>query len=476
MIDLPWGKRMKILPNRLRWKLLVWLLVPLISLFAARSAYTYFVSAPELSTRVYDRALEGLARSLTNHVAYDRDGIPSLSLPDMASQILLSDDNDEIFFSVRDSAGRILAGNGQLLPPGNYSNIHRHAVFFDGSVNGKSVRGVTLSLVPSAAWPGRFVTISFAETLNKRKLLINEIFNSSLLPQAMLILLAPFVVWIGISKGLLPLSVLQRDLAQRSHLDLRPVDASLAPDEIRPVIDTVNDLMMRLKQVLDGQSRFAADAAHQLRTPLAGLKAQLELVARQISLEDVRAELRPLTTGCDRMCRLVNQLLVLARNDPDSGSAKEFESVDLNTLLAEVTKEWVSEAYRKKIDLGFAGESSSPTVMGDPQRIRELVSNLIDNAIRYTPEGGRVTVRVTANPPTLIVEDDGDGIPPEERQRVFERFYRVLGSRADGSGLGLAIVREIALAHQAIVQLDANANGKGTVAQVIFPDSSATAY
>lgn len=460
---------MKILPNRLRSNLLVWLLVPLIALFAARSAYTYFVSAPDLSTRVYDRALEDLAKSLTHQVAFDQDGTPSLNLPDMASQILISDDNDKIYFSVRDHAGRVLAGNGQLLPPDNDTPIHGRSMFFDGSVNGERVRAVTLTLVPSDYRPDRFVAVSFAETLNKRKLLAKEIFNSSLLPQAMLILLAPFVVWIGISKGLLLLNILQRDLAQRSHRDLSPVDSNLAPEEIRPVIDTINDLMARLKQVLDGQSRFAADAAHQLRTPLAGLKAQLELVSRQASLEDVRAELKPLTTGCDRMCRLVNQMLALARNDHESGPAKAFESVNLNALVAEVTKEWVSEAYRKKIDLGFAGEPSSSTVFGDPQRLRELVANLIDNAIRYTPQGGKVTARVAANPPTLIVEDNGDGIPPEERQRVFERFYRVLGSRADGSGLGLAIVQEIALAHKASVQLDANANGKGAAAKVVFP-------
>lgn len=460
---------MKARPNRLRTNLLVWLLVPLISLFAARSAYTYFVSAPDLSTRVYDRALEELARSLTPHVVFDSDGIPSLNLSEMATHILIADDNDKIFFSVRDSAGKVLAGSEQLIPSGSNPYIHGSSVFFDGNVNGEKVRAVTLTMIPSVDRPDRFVAISFAETLNKRRLLAKEIFNSSLLPQAMLILLAPLVVWIGISKGLLLLSVLQRDLAQRSHRDLSPVDTNLAPEEIRPVINTVNDLMARLKQVLDGQSRFVADAAHQLRTPLAGLHAQLELVSRQTSLEDARAELKPLMTGCDRMCRLVNQLLVLARSDHESGQAREFESVDLNVLVAEVSKEWVSEAYRKKIDIGFVGAPAPSIVMGDPQLIRELVANLIDNAIRYTPQGGQVTARVAANPPTLIVEDNGDGIPPEERQRVFERFYRVLGSRADGSGLGLAIVQEIALAHKASVQLGVSVNGKGTVVQVVFP-------
>lgn len=460
---------MKALPNKFRTNLLVWLLVPLIALFGARSAYTYFVTAPDLSIRVYDRDLVQLARSLTPHIMFDSEGVPSLSLSEMSSQILITDDNDKIYFTVRDNAGKVLAGNEQLIPPDNYPGIRGQPVFFDSNVNGERVRAVTFSLAPSVNRTDRFVTVSFAETLGKRKILAKEIFNSSLLPQAMLILLAPLVVWIGISKGMLTLSTLQRDLEKRSHLDLSPVDASIAPEEIRPMINTVNDLMARVKQVLEGQSRFVADAAHQLRTPLAGLHTQLELVSRQTSLESVRTELKPLTTGCDRMCRLVNQLLVLARSDHESSQAQEFARIDLNVLVADVSKDWVSEAYRKKIDLGFAGASSPSMVMGNLQLIKELVANLIDNAIRYTPQGGHVTTRVVVNPPTLIVEDSGDGIPLEERQKVFERFYRVLGSRADGSGLGLAIVREIAQAHQASVQLDAGTNGQGTLVQVIFP-------
>ncbi|BAN35865.1 histidine kinase [Sulfuricella denitrificans skB26] len=460
---------MKIYPNRLHYNLLVWLLVPLITLFAARSAYTYFVTAPDLSARVYDRALEDLAKSLTQYLVIDQDGVPSLHLPETASQLLMADDSDQIFFSVSDHAGRVLAGNGRLLPSSENLRVHRNSVFFDGTVNGEKVRAVTLTQIPALDRQDLFISISFAETLNKRKLLAQDIFNSSLQPQAMLILLASLTVWLGISKGLQSLRVLKRDLAQRSHLDLSPVDSNLAPEEIRPIIDTVNDLMERLKRVLEGQSRFAGDAAHQLRTPLAGLKAQLELVSRQTSTDDVRTELKPLMTGCDRMCRLVNQLLAMARNEHESSQAKEFGIVDLNALAAEMTKEWVSEAYRKKIDLGFVGSPLTSMVMGDSDRLREMVTNLIHNAICYTPPGGQVTVSVVADPPALIVEDNGDGIPPEERQKVFERFYRVLGSRAEGSGLGLSIVQEIALAHKASVQLDANVQGKGTVAKVIFP-------
>lgn len=461
-----------IAPKSLRRNLLIWLLLPLITLFAARSFYTHFVTSVNIATRVYDRALYDSAKSLAQQVSFESNGSPSLKLSNMASQILLSDDNDKIFFTVRDKSGQILAGNKKLPPPDNNHLNQKQPTFFNGSIEGEKIRAVTLKLVPSTKQQDHFVIIEVAETLNKRKLLEQEVFDSTIFPQAMLIVLATITVWIGVGKGLAPLRVLQRDLAQRSHRDLSPVNANLALQEVRPIIHTINDLMGQLSHALGVQSRFAADAAHQLRTPLAGLKAQLELVSRQASMEDMKTELKPLTIASDRMCRLVNQLLAVACNDHESGHIKHFKSIDLNTLVANTTREWVPEALHKKIDLGFTGDQSPTTIFGDAGSLRELVANLLDNAIRYTQECGYVTARVVTHPPTLIIEDNGEGIPPEERQRVFERFYRVLGNRADGSGLGLSIVQEIALAHNAKIQLGENTEGKGTVVTIVFPTPS----
>lgn len=453
----------------LRRKLLVWLLVPLISVFLMRAAYTYFFTAVGIATQVYDRTLIDMAKSLAQQVTYDRSGNAVLNLSRAAAQILVSDDYDKVFFSVRDDTGLILASNDATISSPSFLRASDHKAFFNSMIKGDKVRAATFVLHPSLKYKDRFVIVEVAETLNKRKLLAKEIVSNSLLPQALIILLAPLIVWIGIGKGLAPLRVLQRDVSRRSHLDLSPVDEGLAPKEVRPIIHAINDLMERLSHVLEAQNRFAADAAHQLRTPLAGLKAQVELVARQTTLDDMRAATQPLSVSIDRMSRLVNQLLALARSDHESGHASPFESIDLNTLVSETTREWVPEALKKDIDLGFVDSSLPATIHGNPQRLRELISNLLDNAIRYTPKDGRVTTRVISNPPSLTVEDNGDGIPPQERERVFERFYRVLGSRAEGSGLGLAIVHEIALAHGATVRLDSNVRGKGTVVTVEFP-------
>ena len=453
----------------LRRKLLVWLLVPLISVFLIRAAHTYFVTSVSIATQVYDRTLTDIAKSLAQQVTYNQIGKAALNLSSAATQILTSDDYDQVFFSVRDDTGLILASNAASIFPLPPRQISDHPLFFNSVIEGKAVRVITFSLHPSSNYKDRFVIVEVAETLNKRKLLAKEIVSNSLLPQALIILLAPLIVWIGIGKGLAPLRVLQRDVARRSHLDLSPVEEGLAPKEVRPIIHAINDLMERLSHVLEAQNRFAADAAHQLRTPLAGLKAQVELVARQSTLDEMRAATQPLSVSIDRMSRLVNQLLALARSDHESGHATPFEAIDLNTIVSETTREWVPEALQKDIDLGFVDSTLPATIHGNPQRLRELISNLLDNAIRYTPKGGRVTTRALSKPPSIIVEDNGDGIPPQERERVFERFYRVLGSRAEGSGLGLAIVREIALAHGATVRLDSNVRGKGTVVTVEFP-------
>jgi len=447
----------------------VWLLVPLISIFLIRAAYTYFVTSVSIATQVYDHALQDLAKSLAQQVTYDQRGAAILNLSSEAKKILVSDDRDQIFFSVRDNTGRILAGNAAPISTLRSHQIPDRPVFFDGIIKGNKVRLATFVLHSSPRYKDHFVIVEVAETLNKRQRLAQEIVSNSLFPQAMIILLAPLIVWIGIGKGLAPLRFLQRDVARRSHLNLSPVDEGLAPKEVRPIIHAINDLMERLSHVLEAQNRFAGDAAHQLRTPLAGLKAQVELVARQSTLDDMRAAIQPLSVSIDRMSRLVNQLLALARSDHESGHATPFEAIDLNTLVSETTREWVPEALQKDIDLGFVDSTLPATIHGNPQRLRELISNLLDNAIRYTPKGGRVTTRALSKPPSIIVEDNGDGIPPQERERVFERFYRVLGSRAEGSGLGLSIVREIALAHGATVRLDSNVRGKGTVVTVEFP-------
>jgi two-component system sensor histidine kinase TctE len=235
-------------------------------------------------------------------------------------------------------------------------------------------------------------------------------------------------------------------------------------------VSAINDLMARLDEVLGLTNRFVADAAHELRTPVAGMKAHVELALREDDPAELRRSLAQLYVGIERMSHIVSQLLALARNEPTAVRRLALAPVDLAKLAFDATMEWVPHAYRRRIDLGYDGARDGVTVAGDATRLAELLNNLVDNAIRYSRDGGRVTVRVAAAPsPRVSVSDDGPTIPVPERERVFERFHRLLGTRADGSGLGLAIVREIATLHGATIVLDDDIDGVGNTFTVTFP-------
>jgi len=289
-------------------------------------------------------------------------------------------------------------------------------------------------------------------------------------PQALLIFLAMFAVWYGVGRGLVPLIALQREIEQRSHRDLAPLTESTVPHEVQPLIRAMNDLLGRLSASIAAQKRFIADAAHQLRTPIAGLKTQTELGSRQPQSAEGKAMLKQLHTATEQMTRLINQLLSLARAEPNAGPASMTETIDLAELARQTTTEWVPRALARSIDLGFEDQPGAARVEGNAFMLHEMLNNLLDNAIRYTHSGGHITVRVSAaeSKVVLSVEDDGPGIPEADRERVFERFYRVLGSGAEGCGLGLAIVREIAERHQAEVVLSARGDGSGTVVRITF--------
>jgi two-component system sensor histidine kinase TctE len=244
-----------------------------------------------------------------------------------------------------------------------------------------------------------------------------------------------------------------------------------APGEVRSLVGSMNQLLSRLSDALAAQQRFIADAAHQLRTPLAGLRTQTELALRQEDAEEVHRTLRQIDTATARTTHMVNQLLSLARAEPGANRLYAPQPLDLGALARLTTTEWVPRAIERNIDLGFECKADAAMIEGDAILLKELLGNLLDNAIRYTPAGGQVTVEVTAKPNTCVlsVEDNGPGIPAEERERVFERFHRLLGNGADGCGLGLAIVREIALGHGATIELADGAGGKGTRIVLEFP-------
>ena len=454
----------------LRHQLLTSLLAPMVLVTLLSGVVTYYY-AYNFATLAYDYSLFDSALDISRQTRM-RDGALQVDLPSAALDMLESDTHDSVFYMVTDAKGEFIAGHRGLplpteeTPPGK-------PVYYDGSYRGYPVRLAALNTKVKNGEGDASMLVLVAETLNKRRTLANEVLVGMLLPEFLLIALIGALVWFGIERGLRPLATLQAEIGSRSHRDLSPLPEHNAPGEVRALIHAMNDLLARLAGALSGQQRFIADAAHQLRTPLAGIRTQAELALRQLNLEDMQHTLVQLNTATGQTTHLVNQLLSLARAEPGAARTQAMQTLDLDVLLRDTTTEWVPRAIARNIDLGFeasADGGGSARVEADALLLREMLGNLLDNAIRYTQPGGRVTVRVSvdAHDVLLSVEDNGPGIPLEERERVFERFHRVLGTGVEGCGLGLAIVREIAAGHNAEVRLTAGAHGAGTLVVLRF--------
>ena len=455
----------------LRRQLIAWLAGPLLILWSVSTVIDYDI-AKRFVNLAYDRALLDAALDVGRQVKVINDRL-YVDLPEAALQILQTRDSGQLFYLVTGPDQEFVSGEPDLpRPPEEAPEATADRVqYYDDEYNGLVIRAVALR-VPVQPGSGRgAVLIQVAERVTARDEFARQIILRMVLPQAILILLAGLAVWYGVGRGLAPLSTLRREIESRSHRDLSALSDEQAPQEVRPLINAMNDLLARLGTAISAQQRFIADAAHQLRTPLAGLKTQTELALRQSQLGQVDETLRQLRTAAEHSARLVNQLLSLARAEPGAKLGQAVERLDLALLARDATTEWVPRALARHIDLGYDGEEGSAWIEGDAFLVRDMLGNLLDNAIRYTQQGGQVTVRVAAgtNAVVLSVEDNGPGIPEQERERVFERFYRVLDTGTEGCGLGLAIVREIALSHRAEITLAAGAGGRGTLARVAFP-------
>lgn len=444
----------------LRNHLMNWLFTPLFVLWVFSTA-TGYIATIKYANRPYDSALLERAEALAAQLTPADDG--KNPLPNRALS-----PRDEAFYTLYDADGRHLAGNVSLPRPPEFLLRKTEPVFTDAEYRGIKIRMVVLHL---PGQDGRPIRLQLAEQLDKRQALIRGILANIVIPQLMLILMAGAAVWYALKRGLAPLEHLRQEVAERSRTDLRQLSESKAPDEVRPLIHAFNQLLQRLSQVLDSQKRFVADAAHQLRTPFAGLKTQAELALRETDPDKMQNALRKIHASAERCNHLVNQLLALARNEPGGHLYSSLGTLELGRLAQEATMHWVPEALRKDIDLGFEAYRHTVPVKGDPLGLTEMLNNLLDNAIRYTQPGGRVTVSVGYDNGggVLRVEDDGPGIPPDQRDRVFERFYRILGSGEKGSGLGLSIVKEVAELHHATVELGEGPDGHGLRVTLRFP-------
>ena len=426
-------------------EILDWMLTPLLLLWPVGLALTWLV-AQGIANKPFDRALIYNAHALAQLVTVQR-GRPQFNLPQSASEILRADDSDSVYYQVLGPRGEWLSGERDLPPPPEEETPQPGDVRLrDAELRGVDIRVAYIWVrVPVEGNPLALVQV--AETREKRSVL------------------AVLLVWLALARGIKPLNQLEERIRARSPDDLSPLDHKTVPLEVAPLVDSVNDLLTRLNDSLATQKRFLADAAHQLKTPLAGLRMQADLAQREgTSTDELKQSLKQIGRSSIRATHTVNQLLALARAEA-SGAQMTQQRCDLARLTMDVVRDSVPRAMDKRIDLGYDGaEPGAPGVWldGNPTLLKELVRNLVDNAINYTPSSddrpGVVTVRVLADTfgrvLLLQVEDTGPSVPESERELIFQPFYRALGSDADGSGLGLPIVQEIARQHEAEISVE----------------------
>jgi two-component system sensor histidine kinase TctE len=438
----------------LRAHLLRMLLPPIAAALALGAVISYFPTI-EPATQAYDQALVDIGLALGSHVRVTQTEY-RFELPPAVEQVLRTDRFDRIYYRVMSPAGLEIAGDpGLPSPPGE-------AIAHDTVYDGNKVRVVSV-LAPC----GRSTcTVLVAETMVKRERLARDLLLQSILPELLIAAATLLIVWFGVKRGLRPLARLSEEIKSRSAGDLRPIDAAGAPEETRPLVGALNGLLEEVSAASRKQQRFLADAAHQLRTPLAGLQAHAELALAQPLPEPSRAQVERVHQATIRTGRLANQLLALARAEP--GVRISLAPLDLKSLIEGEADAWVHQALARDIDFGFELEAAQ--VQGDAFLLREALANLVHNALEYSQRGARVTVRTGRRERAAFVEveDDGPGIAPAERGRVLERFYRVPGTSGTGSGLGLAIVREIASSHGASISITDSASGGCRVA-ITFP-------
>ena len=444
-------------------EILDWMLTPLLLLWPVGLALTWLV-AQGIANKPFDRALIYNAHALAQLVTVQR-GRPQFNLPQSASEILRADDSDSVYYQVLGPRGEWLSGERDLPPPPEEEAPQPGDVRLrDAELRGVEIRVAYIWVrVPVEGNPLALVQV--AETREKRSVLATEIIKGVMVPQFVLLPLAVLLVWLALARGIKPLNQLEERIRARRPDDLSPLDHKTVPLEVAPLVDSVNDLLTRLNDSLATQKRFLADAAHQLKTPLAGLRMQADLAQREgTSTDELKQSLKQIGRSSIRATHTVNQLLALARAEA-SGAQMTQQRCDLARLTMDVVRDSVPRAMDKRIDLGYDGaEPGAPGVWldGNPTLLKELVRNLVDNAINYTPSSddrpGVVTVRVLADTfgrvLLLQVEDTGPGVPESERELIFQPFYRALGSEADGSGLGLPIVQEIARQHQAEISVE----------------------
>jgi two-component system sensor histidine kinase TctE len=464
----------------IRQRLLLLLLPALALLMLLGGVADYWIAVATTRT-AYDQALAGAALATAASLRTD-EGHWQTSAAQQAALPRRDDTEGGRLYAITGPDGALIAGSAQL-PSALPAELASASASGGGGAGAGAIargdgvsfrdaeyQGVKLRLasVRSATELGT-VTVTVAESLQRRARTQRVMLLGKLLVDFAELDVTLLLISIAVYFGLRPLSRLGAQVEQHSTSTLARLNEADAPGELRPLILTLNHLLELRHDAAQSQRRFVADAAHQMRTPVAGLLAQLELLLQLPAAGAMRGELQAINRGVQQLAHTANQLLALARAEPVAALGESFKPVALRPLVEQLVERSVDRAVAAGLDLG--ADAQAAQVNGDAWLLEDLLGNLIDNALKYTPSGGHVTVRsgIDQGHPFLEVEDDGPGIAEAERLRVRERFYRLPGSPGTGCGLGLAIVDEIARAHDASFTIGVPSAGRGTRMRIRFP-------
>ena len=446
--------------NSLHRQLLKRLLWPLIIILLLGSVFAYFF-ALHTAINTYDLGLMDDALDIVRQIEVHQDKM-EINFPPVARQMLKEKYEDQVSYAAWDASGKLFAGTPKLLMINSLDPDEKHA-YQDIVLNGEANRVLLLR--------GEIEThtyyIAVSQTVRGRNHLTGGILAAILIPETLLAIVSIVIILLGIRRGLTPIEKLRDEITSKSSSDLRPIEESTAPLELAPIIHGINELLGNLAAAFAGHRRFIADAAHQLRTPLASLSSQIE-VALENPPADIKKLLHQLLSTSHRTTHLANQLLSLARLEHTEQTMYEVSTVKLNEVVQAGAADFVTLAARKGVELEF--DLQPALVNGSALMLRELFVNLMDNAIRYTPAGGQVTVSIkTAEKDiVLIVDDNGSGVADAELEALGKPFHRLSSDYPGGCGLGLAIVREIVRLHGADLMFGGGVNGRGLSVKIKF--------
>lgn len=437
-------------PRSLKNQLRLWLLLTMLLVLGISAALSYS-RALLYATQAYDQALLRTVLALADEVIIDENNQVRIEIPEIASHLLSYNEGDRIYIRISAPDGKLVFGEADLPPP-TRSPGGNQQVYYNSQYKNEAIRAVTFGLPESNAANAKNILITMAETTGKRDALVAEMIEEMLLPQVLMMILAAIVIELGIHFALKPMQDLRESLLQRSHRDLSPLDTTISPLELQPLLHAMNALLSRVKAGIQQQQQFIADASHQLRTPIAGLQTQAELALRSPSPEAVKEPLNYILRSTTRLSHLIQRLLSLARTDAASNQ-HAFKPVSLTGLIYDECARWVGPAADKQLELEVLIEAQQDQVLGDALMLSEMLNNLLENAIQYTPEQGLLQIHLWQEGQHLLLQvtDSGVGIPSDQTELIFERFHRLNPNQGNGCGLGLAIVAEIAEQHNASI-------------------------